>query len=334
MIQIDSRLSLKFANMSIVAAVMVVFLHMGGNPAVGTLNWWPYVIIRQICKMAVPFFFLASGFFLVGHADQPNWYLDALRKRVRTLVVPYFIWSALWIAYFVPICCRHGGWSDFVRVHFWSFFGLDLMLPPFYSVTWYLRALIFMILLSPLLIWLVRRFRWVFVLSLWIADVVFRILSHDPSGFVFPFFHYAFPLEYFVLGIGLRLGVLKSLRLPSVFHLMFLVMCFLVVNRFVYVHRILPTLALEGLLIPLLMVLVWSFSPATSWPRMFTNASFRLYMIHSFALAILTSLVFGVTNNVFLLVLKTMFAILLSFATIYVLRKTSPQLAGLMLGGR
>lgn len=336
-VTITSRMSLKFANMSIVAAVMVVFLHMGGDPAVGSLNWWPYVIIRQVCKMAVPFFFLASGFFLVGHIDQTNWYLDALRKRVRTLVIPYFIWSALWIAYFVPICCRHGGWSDFVRAHFWSFFGFDLLAPPSYSVTWYLRALMFMVLLSPLLVWCVRRFRWWFVLSLWLADVAFRIWSHDSSSFVFSFFHYVFSLEgaaYFALRIGFRLGVLKPLRLLGVFPLASLAVLFLIVNTFVYAHGLMPTLALEGLLIPLLMVLVWPFIPTTSWPKLFTNASFPLYMIHSFVLAILTSLVFGVTNNVFLLVMKAVLAILLSFAVIFVLRKTSPRLASLMLGGR
>ena len=45
--------------------------------------------------MAVPFFFFISGFFLSGHVHEDGWVRRELRKRMKTLVVPYFIWVVI-----------------------------------------------------------------------------------------------------------------------------------------------------------------------------------------------------------------------------------------------
>ena len=43
-------------------------------------------------KIAVPFFFLASGYFLAGHLDEDGWYGRKVKKRVFSLVIPLLLW--------------------------------------------------------------------------------------------------------------------------------------------------------------------------------------------------------------------------------------------------
>ncbi len=58
--KINPEVSAKIANMGIVCAFLVLFIHLptGGNDFVG---WY---FSRGIDKMAVPFFFMASGYLL------------------------------------------------------------------------------------------------------------------------------------------------------------------------------------------------------------------------------------------------------------------------------
>ena len=41
-----------------------------------------------IGQCAVPFFFIASGFFLAGHMCETDWWNRECKKRVRMLLVP------------------------------------------------------------------------------------------------------------------------------------------------------------------------------------------------------------------------------------------------------
>lgn len=335
-LQIDKALSRKFANMSVIAAFMVV-LHAGGVATIGSSGWWLQRLLSQVCKAAVPFFFLASGFFGVGHWGEAGWYRQVVSKRVRTLVLPYFIWCVLWCCYFIPVCCRHGGLTDFLSVHTWAFLGVDVLRPPFYSVAWYLRALFFFVLMSPALVAFVRRCKWWCVGLLYLADLVFRIASGSAGGIVFGIFHYVFSLEgaaYFVMGIGLRLGVLVRPQLPKLSVLVAMMAALLVVNTSLYWMGTLPWMALEGFVIPIVIAVLWSLTPDADWPSWMTTASFPLYMIHPFALALLTSFVFRTTDNAVFLVLKVVAAIAISMVAISLFRRLMPRVAPVMFGGR
>lgn len=119
--------------------------------------------------VAVPAFFLLSGYlFFVNISDQWSWdtYRIKLTKRIRTLLIPYLLFNGIatvsslyfgdptwrndsmipWIGYF---------WNSTtfcVGMHNWM--GLDMQL--FYPEViplWYMRDLMFMCIISPL-IWL------------------------------------------------------------------------------------------------------------------------------------------------------------------------------------
>ena len=92
---VDSRQSAVFSRMSLICAIMVVCLHVGSNDCVNTVAWWFLVVEKQICKLAVPWFFLVAGYFLVNHYGEDHWYRDSILSRVRSLALPYLFWRLM-----------------------------------------------------------------------------------------------------------------------------------------------------------------------------------------------------------------------------------------------
>lgn len=95
---IGRELSNKIYNMSIVCAMLVVILHIDPNFEVCSFGWCLDRLFNDgIGRVAVPFFFLVSGFFLAQHVTEEGWWRRAISSRFRTLFVPYLIWNLLWL---------------------------------------------------------------------------------------------------------------------------------------------------------------------------------------------------------------------------------------------
>ncbi len=83
---ISQELSQKLANMAFIAALLVVAIHVREGSIIGSFNWHVYqIIVDGFARIAVPFFFLAAGFFLAGHCTGPGWWLRECKKRIKTL---------------------------------------------------------------------------------------------------------------------------------------------------------------------------------------------------------------------------------------------------------
>ena len=80
--QVRSALvSAKFANMSLLSAVLVVIIHVfKRNQEFGTVVWWMRQFLGEgVCRIAVPFFFLAAGYFLAKHFNDVGWWYNFRR---------------------------------------------------------------------------------------------------------------------------------------------------------------------------------------------------------------------------------------------------------------
>lgn len=97
-------------------ALAVIFIHM--NPVVVNLNEANFQILSKegllnlikitfshvIGGIAVPCFFLISGLLFFSNYKNWNWeqYLNKLKNRVRTLLIPYLAWNITpWIMYII-----------------------------------------------------------------------------------------------------------------------------------------------------------------------------------------------------------------------------------------
>ncbi len=177
-------------------AVLVVFIHNnytmqsiadsvaeGGKDILFCPNavsvWIQRFISNGIARCAVPLFFLFSAYLLFMKNDR---YCLALKKRVKSLVIPFFIWPVLNIAAYIlpklilskiaPQILQNPGTIPFLEwnatdwLH--AFFGYEDFAPfnPIKSKTlggflvqmWFVRDLFILVLISPALKFLARKF--------------------------------------------------------------------------------------------------------------------------------------------------------------------------------
>lgn len=60
-------------------------------------------VITHMTEVAVPTFFLISGFLYFSNFNNLNDYITKIKKRINSIVVPYFLWSFLNWLYFAII---------------------------------------------------------------------------------------------------------------------------------------------------------------------------------------------------------------------------------------
>ena len=97
---VSAGVSARLANMGIVCACLIAVSHSGFYGQMdGASRWLQQIMTWGFGNLPVPFFFLASGYFLAGHAGEAGWWGREARKRVRSLLVPYFLWMVLWSAF-------------------------------------------------------------------------------------------------------------------------------------------------------------------------------------------------------------------------------------------
>ena len=155
MLKITDQLSNKIANACFIAACLVVGIHAAPDAR----------MVPFVCRIAVPFFFVISGFMLSGRCEQYYWYRSALSKRVRTLLVPYFLINGLWfpvVWVMHMLAAKYAGadpssmaqlsWETPLEV-----LGLAFPSGPFAIGMWYVRTLMILVVLSPLFVCLLFR---------------------------------------------------------------------------------------------------------------------------------------------------------------------------------
>lgn len=133
------------------------------------------------------FFFLTSGYYFFYKTKIWNLsvYKDKIKKRWHTLIIPYLLWNAIWYVsnltrelfkYFkkgMPDDRWEGIMSNYLNPEsfldtFWTasewaigrvnIFGWDTSLSgPAILPLWYMRELIIMVLLSPIIYWVIKK---------------------------------------------------------------------------------------------------------------------------------------------------------------------------------
>ena len=172
-------------------AVMVVLIHCGSRSFVNGGEWFRTLVSDVLPAIAVPLFFLISGFLFFQGLEQWDWekWKGKMRRRVKTLLIPYLIWVTLFICYVYLHQCRlsvsagenwlplgqwfadNGGirmwWDSNVALQDHPFGYKVFSAHPYHEVLWFVRDLIVINLLSPLIFFLLSKAgRWVLVILL------------------------------------------------------------------------------------------------------------------------------------------------------------------------
>ena len=348
MSEITEATSQKIKNMSIICALLVVTIHIP-FPETG-LSWLFNRVFRGgIAAVAVPYFFVVSGYFLSAHFGESGWYGRELRKRVRTLLVPFVVWTAIAICLVTPIQIvadilaeRPFGTTPYFSNGRWlGAIGFDLRrAPSCVGALWYVRCLLLFVVLSPLFRLLVTHLGGLWLLVAFSLTLFHRSTALPVYSDLYYFFTFGFSLSgvfYFSLGMWIRFVAMPrcNVRFLSVFSIL-VSLSFLIAKACLIFQRITLPIDLTTLSIPFMMYALWTLVPATKWPVWLTGSSFPIFLMHMpmipyFALPVKYSFLKDTfTGNVLVLVCVTAIPIAITVC----LQRRFPKLSRFLFAGR
>jgi surface polysaccharide O-acyltransferase-like enzyme len=236
---IDSSLSAKISTISFSMVFFVVIIHSKTNTLVETKgdltianqinSFIQSTISEGFARAAVPLYFAISGFlFFQGYVWQPAFFRKKFAGRLTSLVVPYLVWSGFWIlAYYSlqsfpqtrPYCQTTiiRGMAPGEVIWTW-------LLDPIPVQNWYIRDLILICWLTPLLGPLLQKAPVPILLLfivLWFLNVNFlpnvtvKLKLLNPEGLLF-----------FSAGGVLALhGLVSRIKMPIFVPILWVVLC-------------------------------------------------------------------------------------------------------------
>ena len=199
--------------------LLVTFAHSYGQVDEGysllASDWSTYQFLKlllsqTLVKVAVPVFFIISGYLFFANVVQWNLqtYRQKMIRRARTLLLPYLLWNLL-----MAVKLRTFSWSVFWT--FWCPAGIQtdwlghqqLLTAPANMPLWFLRDLMVVSLLTPIIYIGVRR------LGVWLMALLTILYLSGICAFVPGLSAYA--VYFFTLGAFLslrRMDLLASFR--------------------------------------------------------------------------------------------------------------------------
>jgi surface polysaccharide O-acyltransferase-like enzyme len=187
-------LSNKIKILSFMAIIMVVFLHaynidikQGGTVLYFEkgYNWFiQNYISNGVTRIAVPMFFLISGFLFFFNKGVPHSinFEDKIKKRMKTLLVPYLFWVLFGILFYFLLQSFPQSKSFFTKKLIANYTGLDwlnaIFVNPIPYQFWFIRDLIVITFLSPIFYFLLKKLKLIYIVTIggfWVfnQDTVF-----------------------------------------------------------------------------------------------------------------------------------------------------------------
>lgn len=355
----EERLSAAFRACSFVAALAIVLIHTPQCLERGQVAYKVYSFFKDgLAHCAVPYFFFASGYYFSSRINQSGWYGRALRSRIRTLLIPFVSVAILQFVVgeflFSLSTSLHGGvyslGNRFSLAVLISVIGLDPFCMPRCAPLWFMRALMLIVLASPVLIWMVRRrmsYVVVWMFSLFQFSIFFTYwIGVCPDSRWASLFVYSLSFTgvcFFSLGGVCRHYGMRPLRMKTAWccGILAVLSCFgaVLLENLTSLGRC----VLNGLAIPLLIGAGISLAyhcQIPKWIGSLSRDAFPLYLTHGFVILFLvTSFKYFRIDALMMTTLGGVLffwilATVLSLGMVPILRQFFPRVSATLFGGR
>lgn len=340
--------------------VLVVLIHSNpgdlvftGIPMFNQENFQIYESVRFffsniVFSVAVPAFFFISGFLFFFKIDKftPSVYWSKIRKRGRTLLIPYLFWNAVIIALFwlsqtfLPeltsgksLLVKDYSVLDWFRA-FWN--GNDGR-PVDYPL-WFIRDLMVVVLCSPIIYLGVKYLRLFFIIPfglLWFSSFWISVTGFGPDAFFF----FSLGAYYGITKKNFIVDSYKLFPFSLAIYIIFAIMAYVLKDSSFYIF-IIKIVILVGLSTIISIVSyglkrhLWGVNPFLA------NSSFFIYAYHALPLAFVSKLLVKIVDVQSDIVLVLCYfvcpaiVILLGLFIYKLLNSFFPKFTAVITGGR
>ena len=298
-----------------------------------------------------------SGFFLARHVFEVGWWQKEVVKRVRSLVIPFYVWTVImiifgWMIWYTKTFVLGNSEMTPLDMSPCEYLLFLIGLHPFKDIghLWYVRCLFFLVIVSPLIVSCCVRRKQVLV-GLFCLHLLFSCLFGCELGLSFYFLFDRYlsvrGLFYFCLGMFLCMqgssgfySIVSKIRKMKGFVL--LVGCmFLVLEAYLRLVGIdIVARVVEVVTVPILLFGVFDVLPSWNLPKWLLRNSFPLFLMHNIFLSVaaFSFILIGIHGNgnydVLMMFFRSVIAITASIFVAEILRKFFPNVAKSIFGGR
>lgn len=320
-----------------------------------------YFLSNGIFRFRIPMLFIISGFLFAMHDYRP--YRERTKKRLRTLLVPYLIWSAFGLAFtyvleLFPYTRELVASTNVVRIsdsqalvhdYTWHDLLARWILAPVPYQLWFIRVLLVYNLAYPGLRWLImnRIASWILfsiAILMWLGTMNFGLI--DGEGLLF------FSIGVWIQKNGFDIEKPNRWLRPVAWGIVFATVAALkTVVAFIgqpYLgNAIFPVLIIMHKLVVFSgLIAAWygcdkivEWFMHRGWFVWLSAFSFMIYAMHTPLIAYSINAVFSLVKNIPGYQMITFFILPLAVITLTVmtgalLRRLSPRFYGLLTGGR
>lgn len=233
--KISERSSKNITNLNILLTIMIVFMHATNlknyvfqdTLLSGLIFHFQKFMMNYILAVAVPGFFIISGFLFYNNIDDEKIFLK-IKKRIKTLFIQYIVWNIVAYVYFFTTSNLFKGITSIAPINFNIYDFIEAIFLFKYSpVNWYLFQLLIYVGVSPLIYKILQRIKgtafFIFILAFIILNINIPILnsySFLPCLRVDGLFYYSlgaiFAIHFKKLDIFYKFTGYKSLCLGAV----------------------------------------------------------------------------------------------------------------------
>ena len=214
-----------FSQLRLPLIVLITFAHSYSGVRAGWSLWdggWDtyevlkLVVSETMVKVAMPTFFVMSGYLFFVNVTEWNakTYWNKLRRRVKTLLVPYIIWN---IAMAVKL----------------KSFSLSIFVEPANMPLWFLRDLMVISLLTPIIYIIVRKLGY-WLIGLLAISYLSGVYAFIPGLSVYAIYFFTFGAFLSIHKMDL-VASLKRVEIPAyVLSVLFAISMLLTYNIIVF----------------------------------------------------------------------------------------------------
>jgi surface polysaccharide O-acyltransferase-like enzyme len=348
----------KIKVLSFFLVILVVLVHsinvdfsLGAGQNHKVLGFVPFLqefLCNGMFRIASPLFFIISGYlFFVNITGKTNEFVRKLKKRFRSLIIPYLFWSVLGLVVYFVLQSIPQAQTFFTKMPIRDYSTQKLLhtifLDPIPYQLWYVRDLAVFAVLSPAIFLIIKYIRfWILPLCLfaWLVDFNFVIFRNQS-------------LLFFILGALLSQMNKKLLnpqpsRLGLIFPILW-VICYYIKTKLVFLdfqnELLIGVIHKIGILLGILAVnnlydvLFKNFDVAKTRTFKVITYTFFIFASHEPLLTIIKKAMFYVSGfgeiwSLIIFILAPVITILLCILAGYILKRHTPKFYGTITGWR